>query len=118
MGKYVIKPQERPTYSPAGHQGTINIDLITRDTGAKCLESVLGVVSAEGKTEAHSHDVEQAQYMIEGRAYVEVDGEVEEAKAGDILFFPQGKVHRITAVGGPFKCLVIYAPPRGSQVKK
>ena len=113
MGKYVIRPEERPAYSPGGHLGAVNRILINAENdGAVQMEVVLGIVSAEGLTEAHSHDIEQAQYMLEGRAYVEVDGEGEEVKPGDIMFFPPGKVHRISPVGGEYKSLVIYAPPR------
>ena len=114
MGKYVIRSAEVPTYSPEGHLGTVNRNLISKkNIGAEHMEVVLGMVAAEGATEAHSHQVEQAQYILEGKAYVEIDGEEgEKVGAGDMVFFPVGKTHRITAVGGPFKCLVIYAPPR------
>ena len=114
MGKYIIRPEERPSYSPEGHRETTNRLLISRENvGASYVEVVLGEVSAGGLTEAHSHEVEQAQYMIEGRARVEIEGEEpEEAKAGDIIFFPAGKVHRISPAGSSYKCLVIYAPPR------
>ena len=116
MSKYVIKPDEMPTYSPEGHRGTVNRTLISKETtGAKHMEVVLGMVSGEGSVDAHSHDVEQAQYMIEGSAYVEIDGKTEEVKAGEIVFFPPGKGHRIIPVHGHYKCLVIYAPPRGSK---
>lgn len=115
MGKYVIRSGEKPAFSPGGHIGAVNRILINAENeGAAQMEVVLGVVSAEGGTEAHSHDIEQAQYMLAGRAYVEVDGEGEEVQAGDIMFFPPGKVHRISPVGGEYQSLIIYAPPRRS----
>lgn len=113
MGKYVIRPEDRPLYSPAGHEGTTNRDLIGKDnTGAKYMEIVLGHVG--GAVHAHSHEkMEQAIYIIKGSARVVVEGEVEEASAGDVIFFPSGKLHELAPIGAPYEALVIYAPPRG-----
>ena len=113
MGKYVIKAAARPEFVPPGHRGAIARLLIGKENvGAEHMEVVMGIHEAEGETEAHSHDVEQAYYIIEGKARVEVDGDAEEAGAGDIIFFPPGIIHRVNAAGVAYKCLVIYAPPR------
>ena len=113
MGKYVIKSEERPEFVPPGHRGAIARLLIGKENvGAEHMEVVMGIHEAEGETEAHSHDVEQAYYIIEGRARVEVEDEAEEVEAGDIIFFPPGTVHRVNPAGVSYKCLVIYAPPR------
>ena len=119
MGKYVIRPEERPAYTPAGHTGTVNRDLIGKENlGAKHMEITLGTMEAGGVVHAHAHEAEeQALYIIEGKAHIEVEGEREEAQAGDMVFFPQGKMHLITPFETPYKALVIYAPPRGGRAE-
>ena len=113
MRKYVISPGDRPAYIPEGHQGFINYPLIDKDTGAKYMEAILGVTESPGGALADAHEAEeQALYVLEGRISVDVEGEKEEAKAGDIVFFPQGKMHEITTLDTPYRALVIYAPPR------
>ncbi len=114
MGKYVIRPEERPTYVPAGHTGTVNRALIGKENvGARFMEVVMGIMEPGGVAEAHKHDKEeQAIYVIEGQATIDVEGVIEEAKAGDMVFFPVGKMHKIVPHGGMYRCLVIYAPHR------
>ena len=113
MGKYVIEPGESFQYTAYGHKGVTHRRLIGEENvGAKHMEVLVATIEAGGGAENHSHEVEQAVYMIEGKAYVDVDGEREEMKAGDMVFFPPGKVHRITTAGGPYKSLAIFAPQR------
>ncbi len=117
MGKYVIRPEERPTYIPEGHTGTVNRPLVGRDNvGARFMEVVLGIVEPGGSAEAHKHDKEeQAIYVIEGQATIDTEGVIEEARAGDVVFFPVGKMHKITPHDGVYKALVIYAPHRAQR---
>ena len=114
MGKYVISPEERPAYVPEGHQGTVNYPLIGKDNvGAKYMEVILGVIESKGGAHAHAHEAEeQAMYILEGRIRIDVEGEKEEAKAGDVVFFPQGKAHEVTTLETPYRALIIYAPHR------
>lgn len=113
IDKYVVRPEQRPQYHPKGHQGTTVRLLIGKETvGAQYMEVLLGTSEGEGVTEFHSHEVEQANFMVKGKAHLEVDGEGQTIEAGDIAFFPPGKVHRITPMGIPYKVLVIYAPQR------
>ncbi|MBI4284907.1 MAG: cupin domain-containing protein [Chloroflexi bacterium] len=115
MSKYVIRPDEVSAYSPLGHSGAVDRKLVSRETtGARYMEVMLGTVSPEGLTEAHFRTIEQAVYMLEGSACVEIDGNREKVSAGEMAFFPAGSMHRITPAGGPYKCLIIYAPPLGS----
>ena len=113
MGKYVIKPGDRPAYEPPGHHGTINYPLVDRTTGAKHIEVALGVIEAAGAAHAHVHEKEeQAMYILAGKASIDVEGVKEIAEPGDFVFFPQGKTHEIVALETPYRVLVIYAPPR------
>ncbi len=111
--RYIVRPEDVPTYSPPLHAGTVNRRLVGRDVnGSQSVEVVLGVVEPGGLAERHTHEVEQAMYVIEGRALVEVNGETQECGPGTTCFFPPGIAHRVESLGpGPLRALVIYAPP-------
>jgi quercetin dioxygenase-like cupin family protein len=112
---YVVRPDSVKPYSPLNHENTVNRRLIGRDNvGARQLEVVLGVVAKSGGALKHSHPgIEQACYVLEGRARVEVgDDYVDEVGPGDSVFFPAGVPHVFTTISEePVKVLVIYAPP-------
>ena len=112
---FVVRPEQLATYSPAAHTGTINRKLIGSEiVGAKNMEVILGEIESTGLAEAHYHDVaEQAIYLLEGKCLVEVDGESDQMRPGDMAFFAPGKRHKVIPVGGPIKVLVIYSPPLG-----
>ncbi len=111
--RYIVTPDEVPTYSPPLHVATVNRRLIGRDVnGARSVEVVLGVVAPGGRAERHTHEVEQAMYILDGRALVEVGGESRECGPGTACFFPPGVAHRVESLGPvPLRALVIYAPP-------
>jgi quercetin dioxygenase-like cupin family protein len=112
---YVVRPEAVKSYSPLNHAATVNRRLIGRENvGARQLEVVLGVVGKGGGALKHSHPgIEQACYVLEGRARVEVgDDYVGEVGPGDAVFFPAGVPHVFTTTSeDPVKVLVIYAPP-------
>lgn len=113
--RYVVRRDEAEPYSPANHEETVNRRLIGRENvGARQLEVVLGVVTKGGGALKHSHPgIEQACYVLEGRARVEVgDDYVDEVGPGDTVFFPADVPHVFTTVSDePVRVLVIYAPP-------
>lgn len=113
--QYVVRAGEAKPYSPANHEETVNRRLVGRENvGAKQLEVVLGVVTRGGGALKHSHPgIEQACYVLEGRARVEVgDDYVDEVGPGDTVFFPANVPHVFTTISAqPVKVLVIYAPP-------
>lgn len=111
--KYIVTPGDVPAYSPPLHSGTVNRRLVGRDVnGSRSVEVVLGVVEPGGLAERHTHEVEQAMYVLDGRALVEVDGEARECGPGTACFFPPGVAHRVESLGpGPLRALVIYSPP-------
>src|SRR2546428_1819101 len=112
---YVVRQDAVPPYSPLNHGATVNRRLVGRDNvGARQLEVVLGVVARGGGALKHSHPgIEQACYVLEGRARVEVgDDYVDEVGPGDTVFFPAGAPHAFTPISeAPVKVPVIYAPP-------
>jgi len=111
--RYIVRAEDVPAYSPPMHAGTVNRRLVGRDVnGSAQVEVVLGVLEPGGVAERHSHGAqEQAVYILEGRALVEVGDRVkEEVGPGTACFFPVGMPHRVEALT-PVRALVIYAPP-------
>src|SRR3972149_3864178 len=111
--RYIVRPEDVPPYSPPLHAGTVNRRLVGRDVnGSTPVEVVLGTLEPGGVAMRHSHDAqEQAIYILEGRALIEVgDGVKEEVGPGTACFFPAGVAHRVEALTA-VKTLVIYAPP-------
>src|SRR5262245_42655968 len=100
MSRYFVRQKDVPTYHPANHTGTVNRRLIgAENVGAKQLEVVLGVVQKGKGALPHAHPgIEQACYMLEGRARAEVGGEVCELEPGDCCFFPADVAHTFTVV--------------------
>lgn len=112
--RYFVRADEVPAYHPANHTGTVNRRLIGRDTvGAQRLEVVLGVVEHGKGALPHAHPgIEQACYLLAGRARAEVGGESCELGPGDCCFFPADTPHVFTVVSEePVRVLVIYSPP-------
>lgn len=115
-----IKPLARMQEAKAGkgHHG------ISSSTYVNCLEipdyfgekvnseaAIIALVEYEpgGHTEVHAHsDMEQAFYVLEGKALFEM-GEVEkEAGPGDLIFFPRFVKHSYKVIGDkPFKFLML-----------
>jgi quercetin dioxygenase-like cupin family protein len=110
---YVIHPLEQPYYSPANHTGTRNYRLVGPKTnGSRYLEIALGDIERHEGSPAHAHpDLEQAVYIIEGEATVEVDGVLCHVKTGDLMYFPPKVFHDIRVESERIRILVIYSPP-------
>lgn len=115
----VYRPSEMQGYSPANHHGTTNTRLVGPDNGARYMEVVLGDLVRGGHASGHAHPgLEQAAYIIEGTAQVEIDGVLHEVRDGDMLFFPERVFHTIQVTSERLKILVIYAPPYGEDPAK
>jgi quercetin dioxygenase-like cupin family protein len=111
--KYVLRPEDVPAYSPANHSGTKNYRLVSPGVnGARYMEIIYGDIERHAGAVAHAHpDMEQATYVIDGEATVEVDGVKHKVSKGDLLFFPAKIFHDIQVITDRIKLLVIYAPP-------
>lgn len=114
MSRYLVREKDVLGYSPANHHGTVNKRLVSQaNVGAQHMEVVLGTLEKGGGALPHAHPgVEQACYLLEGTAEVEVDGETFAMLPGDTCFFPQDVMHifRVTS-DIPVRLLVIYSPP-------
>lgn len=115
--RYFVKGEEVVPYSPANHSGTVNRRLIgPEETGSRHLEVLLGTITGAHGAAPHSHPgIDQACYLIEGRAVAEIGGEKAELGPGDACFFPAGEPHVFTAISDEVKVLVIYTPPYVEQ---
>ena len=114
MSRYLVREKDVQGYSPANHHGTVNKRLVSQaNVGAQHMEVVLGTLEKGGGALPHAHPgMEQACYLLEGTAVVEVDGETFAMLPGDTCFFPQDVMHifRVTS-DTPVRLLVIYSPP-------
>jgi quercetin dioxygenase-like cupin family protein len=87
--------------------------------GAQYMEIIYGDIQRHAGAVAHAHPaMEQATYVLEGEATVNIDGEQNHVQAGDLLFFPVGVFHDIQVISERIKLLVIYAPPYGEDPGK
>ena len=118
--KYVLRPEDVPAYSPANHSGTRHHRLVSPGVnGAQFMEIIYGDIERHSGSVAHAHpDLEQATYVIDGEATVEVDGVTHNVSKGDLLFFPAKVFHDIKVKSERIKLLVIYAPPYGEDPSK
>ena len=89
---YLVRQADVKPYSPANHTGTRNFRLIGPETvGARQLEMIVGELEKGKGALPHRHTgIEQACYLLEGSAHVEVGEEKFEMKAGEACFFPAG----------------------------
>ena len=118
---HFIRMEDVEPYHPANHHGTSNYRLISPETvGAKHLEVLIGVIEKNHGALPHAHPgMEQACYLLEGTAHVEVEGESFEMVPGDTCFFPADKMHIFqTTSDTPAKLLVIYSPPYGENPQR
>lgn len=118
---YCVRAGSVPSYQPANHAHTHNQRLIGPDNvGARHLEVVLGTLAPGGGALPHAHPgMEQACYLLEGTAHVEVAGQSFELGPGDACFFPQDEMHVFQVTSAtPVKLLVIYSPPYGENPER
>lgn len=67
------------------------------------------IIESGGYMPLHTNSVEHEQYVLNGRAKVQIDDKFIEAKAGDILLIPAGVAHSYETIGDEsysFLCLV------------
>jgi quercetin dioxygenase-like cupin family protein len=118
MKKFITHLNDVFPYSPPGHFHTTNYRLLGPGTsGSDRFEVVLGQIESGGQAEPHAHEgIEQAIFVLEGKAAVEIEGESEVVGPSDLIYFPQGVRHQITALPGrSLRLLIVYAPPLTSS---
>jgi quercetin dioxygenase-like cupin family protein len=70
--------------------------LFNRESGAdSCMVTMFVHAPGQGSPAGmHTHDFDKVMYVAEGTESVQIDDEVFEAHAGDVIFFPAGTRHR------------------------
>jgi quercetin dioxygenase-like cupin family protein len=118
--KYILRPADVPSYSPANHSGTKNHRLVAPGVnGAQFMEVIFGDLERGGGAAPHAHPgMEQATYIVEGEGLLVVDGAEHKIAAGDLLFFPAEVFHEVKVISERLKLLVVYSPPYGEDPKK
>lgn len=117
MKKYVIHSYDLPAYTPPGHSQTMNRRLLGPGPfGSDRVEVVLGEIAYGGQADLHAHaEIEQAFFVLQGKAEVEIDGKREVVGPHDFIHLPPGVHHRVSPLEGPpLKLLILYAPPLSS----
>ncbi|MBM4332853.1 MAG: cupin domain-containing protein [Deltaproteobacteria bacterium] len=117
MKKYVTHLKDLPSYTPAGHSKTTNYRLLGPGPGGSDhIEVVLGQIEYGGRADPHTHaSEEQAIFVMEGKALVEIAEEREVIGPNDFIYLPAGTPHKVAPMEGkPLKLLIIYAPPLSS----
>ncbi|MDA8109877.1 MAG: cupin domain-containing protein [Betaproteobacteria bacterium] len=118
--RYLVRQSDVAPYSPANHTGTRNFRLIGPETvGARQLEVLIGEIERGAGALPHAHPgIEQACYLLEGEAHVEVAGEAFAMRTGEACFFPADAPHLFRVTSARARVMVIYAPPYGEDPKK
>lgn len=118
--RFHVRQADVPPYAPGNHTGTRNFRLIgAENVGARNLEVVLGELERGKGALPHAHPgLEQACYLLEGNAHVEIAGEKFEMAAGEACFIPAGAAHIFIVTRARARVLVVYAPPYGEDPAK
>jgi len=100
------------SYVPSDHIGTYNRKVVSLEDGIKGFEVVISEMEEGGLGLPHVHeDFEQVMYILEGRMYVEINGEQGELTAGHVVWIPKNTLHEAKNIGpGPLRLVVINAP--------
>lgn len=96
-------------------EGRIMKRMITEETtGAKNLTvAVIWVPPLNEVSPCHSHDAEEAVYILRGSGEAYVDGETKLFSPGDVVWFPRNSKHMIrnTSRTGNLQAVCIFSPP-------
>ena len=78
------------------------------------------VMDKDGGIPVHTNQVEHEQYVLRGRADVEIGSDTHTVSAGDVLYIPAGAPHSYKVVEAPFEflCMVPNAPDKIEMTKK
>jgi len=111
MTKRVVRPEEVDAMQLAGREMR---RLITQDTvGAKNLTVlVIEVPPGEAVLPCHSHDAEEAAYIVQGEGEFWIDGERGPFRESEVVWFPRNCKHMIRNTGREMlQAVCIYSPP-------
>lgn len=117
MQQYIRKLQDIPGFSDIplpGHSTTMTINKVLFDpvTGSQELMLLWAKHEPGSVTQPHTHNVEQAYYILSGKLKVTIAGQESVVEADTAVFFPPGIVHGFAVEGGEqARFLIVFAPP-------
>jgi quercetin dioxygenase-like cupin family protein len=81
-------------------------------TAQHCSACLIRIAPGDKVRPAHSHPYgEEVIYIIRGEGRVLVSGEVSPVRAGSVVLFPRGAVHKLHNTGGEeMKVICFFAP--------
>ena len=109
--RYVIDPNDIEPIQLVGREMR---RLITSNTvGAKALSvGVISVPPGEAVLPCHSHNAEEALYIVKGEGQYWIEGEIGAFKAREILWYPPNSRHMIKNTGEQeLVGVFIFSPP-------
>ncbi|MGM0414817.1 MAG: cupin domain-containing protein [Bacillota bacterium] len=77
------------------HGGSILADDIISDKLNPPFGHAWGYLEAGGEMETHAHPTEEVYLIVEGNGQVNIEGEVSDVKAGDVVEIPPDNSHSI-----------------------
>jgi len=90
--------------------------LLRSEESGGAISVIENVVPADAKgPHLHTHDFDEAFYMLEGELVFQVDDELVTARAGDLAFAPRGVPHTFTNRSGAPARYVLVCTPAGFE---
>lgn len=111
-GKVVVKRDEFVPGAPMEiRPGVKDWKLIYPDTGVPSKTLIMGIVEiAPGQhSPLHRHNCEEVYYVLDGKGYIESEGERFDLEAGDAVYNRENSSHRVfnTDQAKTFRLLVV-----------
>ena len=105
----IFRPDEIQAHERGG--GARTIPLVNRASGTTSFINGITIFEPGAAIPLHQHNCEESVMLLEGNAFVEIDGERHRLKPQDTTFIPAGLPHRFVNASGtePMKILWIYA---------
>ena len=70
-----------------------------------------------GETDLQSpHTEDEIYYIVSGAGTIEIDGEDREVSAGAVIYVEEHVPHRFHTITEDLSIIVVFAPPRHSQL--
>jgi mannose-6-phosphate isomerase-like protein (cupin superfamily) len=100
--RVVIKPSEFLSGAPMEPMpGVRDWKVIYPETGFPTKTLIMGIVEIDpgAHTPLHRHNCEEVYFVLQGRGYIESEGERYEFEAGDAIYNRENTAHRVFNTG-------------------
>ena len=93
-GSALRREADRPRIARGG--GASTVQMITPDTGARDILNGFTDMPPGTGIPLHFHDCEESVLIVAGEALVEIEGRLQHAQAGDVVWIAAGVPHRFS----------------------